>query len=219
MARLGSLISEEGEYFEYRRPSKFISEILIALSSIVGISSVGILVGLWSQLKDKENHEDGDYDKALAFFIYTIVILIVCISDIVFSLLLHNGVQKLKLSYCMFWRGATITSLMVVGMLTLAFVMMVHDLIIMLGYLPSLFSKPFSLWIVTAFIHELAELRTFPTTSTGEPVLPARPSFSLDDPERIKRSTTVFQLKKNVGGRRNKNPYIITSKLRSIPEQ
>ncbi|CAL8086715.1 unnamed protein product [Orchesella dallaii] len=218
MSRLGRLNSEEGEYFEYRRPSKFISEILIALSSIVGISSVGILVGLWSQMKDQKN-EDGNYDKTFALFIYTILILIVCISDIVFSIMLHNGVQKLKLSYCMFWRGATITSLMVVGMLTLAFVVMVHDLIIMLGYLPSLFSKPFSLWIVTAFIHELAELRTFPVTSTGESVLPARPSFSMDDPESIKRSTTVFHLKKNLGGRKNKNPYIITSNLRSIPEQ
>ncbi|ODM89454.1 hypothetical protein Ocin01_17228 [Orchesella cincta] len=219
MARLGRIYSEEGEYFEYRRPSKFISEILIALSSIVGVSSIGVLIGLGSQLKYMENDEHGSMDKAFAIFIYTIVILIVCISDIIFSLFLHNGVQKLKLSYCLFWRGATITSLIVVGMLTLAFVTMVHDLILMLGYLPSLFSKPFSLWVVSAFIQELAELRTFPTTSTGASILPSRPSFSMDDPESIKRSTTVFHLKKNFGGTRNKSPYIITSKLRSIPEQ
>lgn len=102
-------------------------------------------------------------------------------------------------------------------MITLAFVTMVHDLIVVLGYLPSLISKPFCLWVVNGFILELGELRTLPCNSVGPGAHPpAKPTFSLGDLESMKRTTTIFDMKQ--GRKSNTTTYIATAKLKSIQE-
>jgi len=237
MVRLGRLRSVEGEYFLYRKAAKFISEILVALSAVIGLSSIGILIGLGIDLR-KPEVVPGDIleefvlrkDISFALFIYTVLILIVSISDVVFAVILQIGIRQLKLTYCLFWRGATITSLLVCGMLTLAFITMVHDLVPMLGYLPSLISKPFSLWIVNGFIVELGELRSFPFNTVGNngEVIqghpPAKPTFSLDDLEGMKNKTTVFYMNQKASGgggapgKYTPTSYIVSAKLQSIPE-
>jgi len=200
-------MTNSGEYFQYRLPSKFIGEVQIAVAMA---ESIGAIVSLAS-FANKLAPQTHERDLVVGYITFSVVIVLVAVMDVGFGLILISATKRNDLGRCLMWRGSSIATLTIFGLITMGFMVTLKSLIIFLGFLPTLTFKPFALWVVKGFIDELRQLENFPhNTNTTLP--PVKPTFSLKNPGQIKRSTTVFR-------RESLLPYVIGSKIRTIPEE
>jgi len=200
-------MTNSGEYFEYRLPSKFIGEVQIAVAMAVLIGAIITLASYANKLAPQAHERD----VVVGHITFSVVIVLVAVMDIAFGLILISATKGNNLGRCLMWRGSSFATLTLFGLITMGFMVILKSPIIFLGFLPTLIFKPFAMWVVKGFIDELRQLENFPhNTNTTLP--PARPTFSLLNPGQIKRSTTVFR-------RESLLPYVIGSKIRTIAEE
>ncbi len=107
------------------------------------------------------------------------------------------------------WRGSALATLALFGLVTISFVFMMKSATILLGFTPSLIFKPFAIWIVGGFIKELRQLENFPVNS----IPPVKPRLSLQYPEMIKNTTTIFKRESM-----SRAPSVAGSKITTILE-